>query len=174
MKGVLGLFKWLLERDIRTKNATCLLTALVVAALFYFTFSNTAWFQGIEGFGGVGVAVTLLVVLVGTYCAAWLVYSGVASQRQRVASRQRACRDVALKTRIVRRNLDGLTPWQRQFLLRFIVEGRTQIPDFEVGGYRAAWDFEMQVLINKEIVREHRNAGVYEIDRIYYDYLRKH
>jgi hypothetical protein len=74
--------------------------------------------------------------------------------------------------RAIRNTLESLSDWQRWFLLRFIVEGRRQIPDFEVGDFKAAWDFEMDVLIAKGIVRQYR-GGVYEIVPTYYEYLKK-
>jgi hypothetical protein len=62
--------------------------------------------------------------------------------------------------------LTCLTPWQRAFLLRLLREGRRQIPEWEVGQYRAAWDFEMEVLVRKGIVYDH--GGMYEIAPDYY------
>lgn len=73
----------------------------------------------------------------------------------------------------IRHNLKGLTEWQRQFLLRFIVEQRMQMAEFEIGGYKAAWDFELEVLLSKGIVHKHSSASVYEIDPRYHEYLQK-
>ncbi len=174
MKDVVDLSKWLLERDIRAKNAASFLFALLLVVVFYFPSRHRGWFQGIEGYGAIGVAVALLVVFLIAFLSAWLVYSGIATYWQRVASRQRAQQEAEQQHKRIRDNLDSLTDWQRKFLLRFIVENRRQIPAFEVGRFKAAWDFEMAVLVEKGIVKEHRRAEVFEIEPLYRDYLIEH
>ena len=87
---------------------------------------------------------------------------------------EKAKREVEREKETIRRNLEGLTGWQRHFVARFLLESRTQIPESDVGGYRMVWGDEVQVLINKGIIREHRNAGVYEIEPKYHDYLKDH
>lgn len=125
-------------------------------------------------YGAVGVAVAVLMVFLMGFLSAWFVYSGVATHHKRVISRQRAQVEAELGTTFVRNNLESLTDWQRKFLLRFIVERRMQIPEFEVGQFKAAWDFEMAVLVEKGIVKEHRRAGVFEIEPIYHQFLLEH
>jgi hypothetical protein len=67
--------------------------------------------------------------------------------------------------------LYALTIWQRTFLIRLLNENRRQIPEWEVGSYKAVWGPEMEVLIEKGVVHEYR-GGVYEIDPLYWDYLK--
>ena len=174
MKNVVDLFKWLLEADIRVKNAVSLLVALFSVTVFYFASSRSWWFQEIQqGYGPIGVIIALSVVLLIAFLIAGLVYTGIAAIFQHVASRQSARRQEEARKQVVWENLSGLTRWQRRFLLRFIDEDRTQIADFQVGGYKAAWDFEMEVLLKKEIIIEHHQAGVYEIAPDYHDYLKQ-
>jgi len=73
----------------------------------------------------------------------------------------------------LRDTLDSLTQWQRMFLCRFVVEGRSQIKDFEVGQFRATWDSEMTVLIEKGVIKEYHRAGVYELLPAYREYLQQ-
>jgi hypothetical protein len=174
MKEVADLCKWLLEKDIRAKNAASFLVALLSLVIFYFTSKHCLWFQELRGYAAIGVAVALLVVFLIAFLSAWLVYSAVATYCQRVVSRRKARHDAQQQQKTVRSNLDSLTDWQRRFLLRFIVEHRTQIPEFEVGGFKAAWDFEMAVLTKKGIIKEHRRAGVFEIEPVYHQYLLEH
>ncbi len=173
MKDIVDFTKWLLEKDIRAKNAASFLVALLSVVVFYFTSKHCQWFQELKEYGTIGVAVALLVVFLIAFLSAWLVYSGVAAYRQRIVSHQRAQQKAEQQQKNIRENLNSLTDWQRKFLLRFIVEDRRQIPEFEVGQYRAVWDFEMAVLIEKGIVKEHRQAGVYEIEPHCYDYLKE-
>jgi hypothetical protein len=173
MKDIIDLFsKLLLEKDIRAKNAASLLVALLSVAVFYFASRHSQWFQDVEGYGGIGVGVALLVVFLIAFLAVGLVYSGMTTYYQYVVSRQRAQQEAEQQQKTIRDNLDNLTDWQRKFLLRFIVEDRRQIPEFELGQFKAGWDFEVAVLVKKRIVKEHRRAGVYEIEPIYLDYLK--
>jgi hypothetical protein len=93
--------------------------------------------------------------------------NGVASPRRDLGRSQEPDEDIRAK-------LFRLSPWQRSFIQRFVLENRNQIPEFEVGQYKAAWDFEMAVLIDKGIVREIPRSGVYEINTTYYNYLMQH
>ena len=155
MKDVGDLSKWFFEKDIRAKNAASLLVALLSVVIFYFASRHRDWFQDVERFGATGIAVALLIVFLIALLSASLICSGVAASYRRVVARQRAGREAKQQKETIRDNLNSLTDWQRKFLLRFIVEGRTQIPEFEVGQFKAAWDFEMAVLVEKGIVKEH-------------------
>ena len=179
MKDIAGLSKWLLEKDIRTKNATSLLVALLSVVVFFFASKHRGWFQDVESYGPVGVAVALVIVLLTSFLSTSLIWSGIVTiWQQRVARKEKeerreiAARTVEQKKRAVRASLESLTEWQRKFLLRFVVEDRTQIPEFEVGQFKATWDFEMAVLVEKGIILEHRRAGVFEIQPVYLEYLK--
>lgn len=173
MRPLLDFLKRLLDMKTTIKNAVSLLVALVSVSVFYFTSKDSQWFEDLDEYGLIGVGVSLSVVFLIGFLSAWLIYSGLATRRQRVASHRAALERAEQEIDAVRRNLDSLTPWQRTFLLRFIVERRTQIPDYEVGGYKAVWGSEMAVLVSKGIVKEHPQAGVYEIEPVYDGYLKQ-
>ena len=173
MKDLIDVSKWLLEKDIRAKNGASFLAGLLGLVSFYFASRDREWFQHIEEYGEAAIAVALVIVFLIAFLATWLVWSGVAASRQRMVAIQQAEGEAKESLMSVRNNLESLTAWQRQFLLRFITEGRTQIPEFEVGQYRAAWDFEMSVLVEKGIIQEHHRAGVYEIEPVCLVYLKQ-
>jgi hypothetical protein len=173
MKPLIDLTTWLLERDIRAKNAASVLLALLSAVCFYFITRHSQWMQEIDRRGTLAVPIALVVVFLISFLTVWLIAAGILRQYERTI-RRRQLQELADQKRIsVRRTLESLTDWQRRFLLRFIVEGRTQIPEFEVGQFRAAWDFQMDVLVQKGVVRQHRRAGVYEIEPVYLEYLQE-
>jgi hypothetical protein len=174
MKDIIDLSKWLLEKDIRAKNAASFLVALLSVVVFYFTSKDRHWFGQIEGHGVAAVGVALLVVFLIAFFSMWLAYSAVTAVRQRRLDVDRSKCQAELQQKIIRENLESLSDWQRKFMLRFIVERRTQIPEFEVGQFKATWDFEMAVLVEKRIVKEHRSAGVFEIEPLYRQYLIEH
>lgn len=174
MKDFADLTKWLLEKDIRAKNASSVLVALLSVVIFYFAATHREWFLDIETRGTPAAIAAILVVFLIAFLGAWLLWSGVAAYSQRVAARRAAREGQERLQKTIRDNLESLTKWQRGFLLRFITEDRTQIPEFEVGQFKAAWDFEMAILVEKGVVREHGRAGVFEIEPAYYQYLIEH
>lgn len=133
--------------------------------------SHGYWATNVKEHGTSGVIAATLVVAMVSFLAAWLLFSACAYQYHYLAARQLERQREIEKKSAIRTTLNGLSDWQRRFLLRFIDEERTQIPEFEVGLYKAAWDFEIEVLIEKKIIKEHRRAGVYEINPVYRDYL---
>jgi len=173
--GWIKLLDRLLEKELRTKNVACLLVAGLAVAIFYLGFKDAQWFQEIvTKYGNSGLAITILVVFLFTFCGTWLVYSGLSALWRRSVSRRKEQHGAEAARNSIRATLFTLTPWQKKFLLRFVQEGRTQIPEWEVGEYKAAWDFEMAVLISKRIVTEILGSGMYEINPIYYNYLVRH
>lgn len=170
MKPFIDLVTWLLEKEVRAKNAISVLLALATVIGVYFTSVGAEWRRDIDT-RPLGLAVALTIVFLMAFLVFSLIGSVVVSRNDRHA-KQRLQNELAeQRERHIRRTLESLTDWQRSFVLRYIVERRTQIPDFEVGEYRAAWDYEMEMLVQKGVVRKHRRAGVYEIDPQYYDYL---
>jgi hypothetical protein len=173
VKEILDSVRWLLEKDIRVKNATTLLLSLIATVIVCFISYRRSWFQDIRGLGAPGVGVFLLISFLILYLSIWLVWSGCAAIYELATARRRKENAAKVSEMLIRQSLSSLTAWQRQFLLRFIVEDRNQIPEFEIGQYRAAWDFEVEVLVTKGIVHYHR-AGVYEIVAEYRNYLKQH
>ena len=170
MNSALDFVKWLLEVDIRVRNALSVLLALLSIIVFHFTSKRTEWFEGLRVYGGLGVPIALLVIALVVFLVTWLICCGADT----IWRRKRVLQRVEQEKRAVRSNLETLTGWQGQFLLRFLVEGRAQIPEWEIGGYKAVWGSEVEVLITKGMLKAHRHAGVYEIEPIYRDYLKQH
>ena len=174
MRDVADIAKWLLEKDIRAKNATSVFGALLTVVVVYFASKDRQWFQEIKGYGAIGVAVGLLVVFLMSFLGVWLVWSAVASHHHHRAAQQRQNDTAETRQNKIRTDLFSLTDWQRGFLIRFIKEGRNQIADYEVGGHAAVWEPKMRVLVNKRIIKQHSRAGVYEIEPDYLEYLNEH
>lgn len=164
MKHLVEFSKWLLEKEIRPKNAASALIALLSLVIFYFTSRHSEWFHELQqGHGAIGVAIAHLLVFLVVFLCTSLIYSRIADHHRQVV-RDRAIRD----------DLDALSDWQRRFLRRFIDEKRRQIPWGEVG-FPPVWEPEMNVLLSKGIVTDPSGNGeVYEIEPIYYHYLKEH
>jgi len=171
MKSVLDFVKWLLAVDIRAKNAASLLIALLAVVVFYVLARSSEWFWEIRCYGWVAVAAALIVVFFVVWLSVGLLYSGLAACRQRAVIRGQRREESERRVTKIRQNLLSLTDWQWQFVLRFIVEGRAQIHEHEIGVYRALWEDELRVLVSKGIVRRHLNTSVYELDLAYREYL---
>ncbi|WP_425399081.1 hypothetical protein [Aeoliella sp.] len=174
MKPLVDLATWLLEKNIRAKNAVSLLCALLVVAIVYFTSADAAWIAELDKRGPLGLPVALSVIFLTAFLSCWLIASAV----QQVATKRNARRkqlDTAQQREL--RLLDtllSLTNWQRSFVLRYIEEGTTQIHEYEIGGHKVVWGPEVEMLVRKGIIRQHRRAGVYEIVPAYLNYLRTH
>jgi hypothetical protein len=162
-----GLVKWIVEYDIAAKKAVSLVAGLIAAATLYLTRDTHGILRSVRNeFGLVGVAVALMVVAVIVFLVTHLVFGVVSAGRDKRCTIQRAQAEDERRRATMEQTLTCLTPWQRAFLLRLLREGRRQIPEWEVGQYRAAWDFEMEVLVRKGIVYDH--GGMYEIAPDYY------
>lgn len=173
MKTVVDLFKWVLERDFRAKNATSFLLALLSVIVFYSSSRHRASFKGLQDSDDTGVAVALLIVFLTVFFGVWLIYSIAETFCRRVLSQQRVRERAEHEKMAIRRDLESLSEWQRKFVLRFLVEGKMQMHEYEIGGYKGVWGPEIDVLVNKRIVKHHPREGVYEIESCYYDYVRQ-
>jgi ABC-type multidrug transport system fused ATPase/permease subunit len=162
--------KWLLEVEIRTKNAFSLLLALLAVVFAYFTQSRRSWFHELSAWGQVA---SLTVVLVSVFLATFLLWSIAHPFCLARVKRRESERNAAAMRQRIRDDLQSLTTWQRRFLLRFVTEDKTQIPEWEVGRYRAIWDADMDVLVRKGIIIMHR-GGMYEIAPEYLTYLQEY
>jgi hypothetical protein len=174
MASLTDLFTWILEKDIRAKNAVCALCGLVSGVAFYLVSRDWPLLQELKDLGAVGSTVRFATVFLIAFLTAWLVWTAIASRYHRVAKERTAKQRSDERVQNLRDTLFRLTDWQRRFLLRFITEGTTQIPDYQVGEFRAVWESEMSVLVAKGVVIEHRRAGVYEIAPAVLHYLEQH
>jgi hypothetical protein len=173
MKPFVDLVTWLLEKDIRAKNAVSVLLALVTVVFVYLASAGANWRRDLDN-RPLGLSVALAIIFLMSFLVFSLFASAMISRKDRHAKQRRQGELLEQKKRHIRRTLESLTAWQRGFVLRYLVERTTQIPEFRVGAYRATWDYEMEMLVQKGVVREHRRAGVYEIDPQYHDYLLDH
>ena len=174
MKALVDLTTWLLEKDIRTKNAASLLLALITVAIVYFTSLGSAWLEDLDRRGPLGLPVALSAVFLAAFLLYWLIGSAWMQAAASRAARRKQEASVERRERQIVDTLESLTEWQRSFVFRYIVEGTTQIQEYEIGGYKAVWGSEVQMLIQKGVIHQHRRAGVYEIDSAYRKFLELH
>ncbi len=170
MKPLVDLATWLLEKNIRAKNATGFFVALLSVVVLYFASRHAQWFQELDRRGSFALTVALLVAFLVAFLATWLIWSAIAGRHQRIAAIHEAERRRARRMEMIGENLAGLTDMQRRILLLFIEHRKTLIHEHEIGGYRVVWEPEVDVMVTKGIIIPHRR-GVYEIHRAYYQYL---
>jgi hypothetical protein len=169
--SMIDLFKWLLQVDIRWKNGLSALVALLSVAVFYFAARHSEWFREAAGRGSNAIVAVLAMVLLISFLAVWLILSGVAGIVTHCRSVSQSVQRDVEELRRIGDNLGATTDWQRSFLLRFITNDTTQINDWEVGGYKAIWGPELEVLCAKGIIRRYP-SGVLEIVPEYRQYLK--
>ena len=169
MDKILDIFERLLYKNIRVKNATSFLCGLLAVAFFYFTSRKEEWFLEIQRFGVPGLIVAFCIVFFIAFLSIWLIGSCAVWLYKESESRQIARKQAQRDKEIIRETLESLTEWQYDFLLRFVRERQHQIRSYEIGGYKAVWGPEMQVLISRDIVKQY--PGIYEINSRYYSYI---
>jgi len=174
MKPFTDLATWLLEKDIRTKNALSFLLSLLAVVCFYLGLRDTELIKELDRRGPLAVPAALTIIFLIAFLLVWLIGTAFSRHHGRTRKKRQRLTVADQRQTHIRKTLGQLTEWQVGFVRRYIVEQTTQIPEFEVGQYRAAWDYEMEMLIQKGVVRHHRKAGVYEIEPVYRDYLLEH
>lgn len=166
------LFKFLLGTDIPLKNAASGLIALMAVAVLYLLSRHSPWLAEMAKLGNVAMGAAFMVVLVAAFLFAWLALSCALTLVTHFMSPIRERKLTADRSKAIRGVFNTLTKWQRTFVLRFITENRMQIPEWEVGSYQAIWGPEMDVLVRKGIISSY-GSGMYEIQRVYWDYLKQ-
>jgi len=174
MKPFTDLATWLLEKDIRTKNALSFLSALLAVVIFFFGSRDSDLINELDQRGPLAEPVAFAVVFLITFLLVWLIGTAFSSHQGRTNKERQRLAAAEKRQAHILRAIESLTEWQQGFVLRYIVENTTQIQEFEVGEYHAVWKPEMEMLIQKGVIRRHRKARVYEIEPAYRDYLLEH
>lgn len=173
MKQIIDLLKWLLEVDIRAKNATSVLLALLSVIAFFLLSRNTEWFRELAIYGTPGIGAAHMLMFGIVFLATWLVYSGAEACFKKFASNRRARLSALEEEQDARRQLEALTDFQKELLRSLTVETKTQIHAFEIGPFEVVWKPEVQVLVHKGILKHYRREDVYEIEPRYVEYLKQ-
>ena len=167
MKFLVDLTTWLLDKDIRAKNALGALAGLLGVAIFYAAGNGTQWFADIDHRGVAVLGSVLAGVFVAVFLTVTLIWTAVASRHHQKVKVRKAEERRDQRDQYILNNLDTLTDWQRALLVRCVQENKPQIERYEIGEYEAVWKPQVDVLVNKGILTYHR-GGVYEVNAPYY------
>lgn len=170
MRKVIEILLRLLSIDIKTKNAVSLLFALTVM-LWYLVDSKGRVFYEREQSSSLVTLFVLSIVFIMLFDGMWLTSTCVAWIYGWGKTLQTRHRENRKQEENLRDTVEGLTPWQFEFIKRFVREHKRQIAYYEIGGYQSVWGFEMEVLVKKGIVKKY--AAIYEIDTEYYKFLER-
>lgn len=174
MKPIVDLITWFLEKNFRAKNAVSVFVALIAVVVVYFTSHGSTWVADLDKRGTLAVPIALLNVFVAVYLLCWLlasVWLHFAEKRSERCRRETMAERRELQ---IRDTLDSLNDWQRSFVLQFIVQGKTQIHEHEIGGFKSVWGSEVEMLVRKGVIIKHRRPDVYEIFPAFRKYLDAH
>lgn len=172
-KTSLVFLKWLLSADHRLGNSSAFAAGIAFVAYIYIAAKERHWFPEIVAAGPLAVAVGLFCAFLFAFLMMVLVWRCVAGLIVRFAARREERDGAHTEQARIRDTLVGLTEWQRSFVLRFIVQNQRLIAFFEVGGYSAVWEPEMDVLLRKRVIVLHP-GGMYELSAKYRLYLDQH
>jgi len=173
MKPLFDFCTWLLEKDLRAKNAMSFLVALLAVVLLHFSSKDTPWVVDLDQRSKFAYPIALLVGFLIVFLLVWSIYGVTAWFRQQLIAKSRILQREEKQLMHVSETLENLSEWQERFLVRFINESKRQIQEHEIGGFKAVWGDEIEVLIAKGVIRRFRGTGVYEIESIYHDCLQE-
>jgi len=161
MNPIFDFAKWLLEKNIRTKNAISVLLALVALAVFCFCTQDVKWLAKLSQHGPLAFPVVLFVVFLITLLTVSLISSAIVHFLDRASRERKRLAAADKKEAHIFKTLESLTGWQQGFVLRYIVENTTQIQEFEVGEYHAVWKPEMEMLAHSKGNHSPTSQGSY-------------
>lgn len=164
------LFKYILRYNIPANKAASLVFGLLAVMIFYLTRQRHGILETIKAeYGSAGVAIAFALLFLLVFFLTQLIGRVIIGRMNSRSARRMAAFRETQRQAAMANAVKSLSPWQMGFLRRFVDEGRSQIPEWKVGQFRAVWGPEVEVLIRKGIVLNHRN--VYEVVPEYRQYL---
>lgn len=174
-------FKWLMTQDLPLKKAVSGLIGLLGVVVSYLLLRSTAMWGELAAITG-GPLLALVIIFATVFLTVQIVWVLVHQQREKrldVSRKVETLETEQFKEWEAKATmfdvLQSLTPFQINFLVQRLETGHPQVQnyEYEIGSYDAVWKPEIDVLINKRIVRQH-GYGTYEVTPWYWDFLREH
>jgi len=111
-------------------------------------------------YGNTGIAVGFVVI--------WLMlFVTINLIGDRISAHMKQVKAEAQRIEHIYDNLNSLSISQKELLERFVLQNKRHFQDYEIGGYKAVWGRDVEVLKGKRILREPA-YGAYEIGEEYF------
>ena len=164
MKNIAEIIKLFFDKKIAQNGR--LLLSLIIAIILFLSLRDLPDFLDIKKeYGKITVGICLLLI-------PFIIVNLAANKLQKARSKRGVLEQEIQKVVNMRKTLDGLTDYQYQLLGKFVSQNKSQFQDYEIGGYRAVWGREIEVLQEKRIIRQ-LTHGVYEIQAEYFNLIAK-
>jgi hypothetical protein len=152
MKSIADGITWLLEKDIRSKNAVAALVGLVAASIVYLTSRKSQWFLDLQQPNLIPAGIALLVVFLIAFLITLLVWTAIAHRGEQQRTLQRVEDKETQRAMHVANNLRNLNDSQRGLLARFVRANKRHFEEFEIGGHKLVWQADVDMMVSWFIV----------------------
>ncbi len=170
LSDLFGYFRDILAGKLRSSQLVVLFCALASTGFTYFYIRDGKWFQSVRtDFGSIG---PLLLLTVG-FLLFLILFQIFSRCFERISIAIRSASSHSENRERVVNVFSRLSDWQKGFLVLAVRENKRQWHSYEIpGGYAAIWEPEIDVLVQKRVVRCGRH-GVYLIDDNFFDILQE-
>lgn len=167
MKNIAEIIKLFLDKKV-AQNGRLLLSLIIAIALFLLLRGNSVLLEIENDYGKVGIGTCLFLL----WLILFIIVNLAANKLQKARSKRRVLEQEVQKAVNMLRTLDSLTDYQYQLLRKFVSQNKSQLQDYEIGGYKAVWGRDIEVLQRKGVIQQ-LTYGVYEIQAEYFDLIAK-
>lgn len=148
--------------------------SVLIAVLSFFLCHKQEWFGELKSdYGNLAIGIFLFVCFLVPFLVFELICNKVSANKQEQSRRFNEFEMRKKKAVEIFETFNRLTDWQKKFLITNILQGKSQIKEYEIGGYKAVWEYDINALMGKRIINE-LSFGNYEINPAYYDYIEKY
>jgi len=151
-----------------------LLLSLIITIAFLLLFHNKPIFIKIKAdYGKVGIGICILLFWLILFITINLIANKLSNNRRLRRQRKAELKRKEQNIIEIYDNLDSLSESQKSLLERFVLENKRQFQDYEIGGYKAVWGRDIEVLQAKGIIKT-LTYGLYEINKKYFNLIKEH
>ena len=150
---IYDIIRFFFKENFSQKRLFVILMSILIALLSFFLCHNQDWFGGLKSvYGNLPIAIFPLVCFLVSFLSLELICNKVSKHKQKEICRINELENRRKKAEAIVDTIKRLSNWQKSFLINNIVQGKSQIKSFEIGGYKAVWGCEMEALIDKRII----------------------
>ena len=171
---IIEIIRFFFKENFSQKRLSVILVSILITVLFFFTCHNHKWFVDLKkDYGNYAVITSLFICFLVTFIICELICNKFSANKQKATQMINELERKVKRAEIIFDTLNRLTDWQMGFLIKNVLQGKSQIKKYEIGGYEAIWGPEVDALRAKGIIT-YISLGNYEINPVYYDYINKY
>jgi len=167
---IISIIRFFFKENFSQKRLFVILMTIVIMIVSFFISHKREWFIDFKSnYGNVGIVILLICYFLVIFILFEIICTKLSANKEEAKRLYNEFEMRKRKAEAIYNDLNSLSDWQKRFLLRNIMQGKSQVKSFEIGDYEAIWRPEMDVLVSKKIVTKFR-YGIYEINPDYFDW----